>query len=186
MQSRNRPKYKSSVDFDYHHEKVALVKLARDLLAEGWPEVRLSVSHQRLDEADLDGVDPEEVRPFDDAFVSEFNTTDELRYQFYRDEPGRIDLVARKPGRTLLVEAKGQSARNRVGAVEQLIGRMLLLQDPHRDDRDYAILVPDTWDSVLPSSRPSLDWLHVFRISARDGSIERGRWPSATGSTAAL
>ena len=161
--------------FDYHHEKTALVALARWLGEEGWDEVRLSVPVSGLDpEAELGGVPAPTI---DDAFIEQFNTDATHRYTFYRDEPGRIDLVARRGRRTLAVEAKGKSVANRRGAVEQLIGRLVLLRRPERSDLEYGILVPDSWDAVLPVHRASIEWIRVFRVDP-SGRIVAGEWPA--------
>src|SRR5687768_10511154 len=124
--------------FDYHHEKTALVALARWLEADGWREIRLSVAAVSVNDAGgLVGVVPPAI---DDAFIEQFNLHPTHRYTFYRDEPGRIDLVAKRDGVTLLVEAKGKSVSNRRGAIEQLIGRLVLLQEPDRAELRYGLL----------------------------------------------
>ena len=161
--------------FDYHHEKTALVALARWLTSERWSEVGLSVPTASVDATgELGGVAPPEI---DEAFIERFNTHPRHRYTFYRDEPGRIDLVARRDEITLLVEAKGKSVANRRGAIEQLIGRLVLLRQPERADIEYGVLIPDSWEPVLPTSRDSLDWISVFRVTPA-GAITRGGWPA--------
>jgi hypothetical protein len=177
-------RYKRSVDLNFHHEKIALIRLAQHLLGSGWTEVRLSVPPQDiradrlggLDAADLDGVDMSSSGLFDDEFRRRFNEHLTFRYDFYGDSPGGVDLVARSRDGLLLVEAKGQSRRDRKGGVYELIGRQVALRSDD-DDRRFAILIPDTWRPVLPPWRPSLDWLTVFLIERETGAIEETKLP---------
>lgn len=100
----------------------------------------------------------------DAEFERRFN--DELewsfRYNFYYDHPGNFDLVARREGRVLIVDAKGRSATNRRGAIAQMIGNLSLARDPSKSERRYAILLPEgaAWDKAM-RNHGGLDWLEV-------------------------
>lgn len=178
LEIRNGAKYKTSHDLDYHHEKIALIRLAQHLMRQGWPEVRLSAREGSLASDCLDGIDPGDLEGVDlhsDAIFSEkfrqnFDRDETFRYKFYGDRPGGIDLVARRRDEVLLVEAKGRSRRDRRGGVYELIGRLVASRTDD-DGRSYGILIPDTWRAVLPAQRPSLRWLTVFLIE-REGHIE--------------
>ena len=85
--------------------------------------------------------------------------------------------MARKGQRFLLVEAKGRSRRDRVGGVYELIGRLAALRMTDDADREYGMLIPDTWSTVLPPRRQSLDWLKVFLIERETGRIEEATLP---------
>lgn len=78
---------------------------------------------------------------------------------------------------TLLVEAKGKSAKVPAG-IEQLIGRTILAMESDRADRRYAILIPDlpAWLSVVASARhPALAAIEVFTVSPT-GAIGKATW----------
>lgn len=182
MDSPRLQKYKKSSPFGFHHEKIALIKLAQHLGNQGWSEVMLTVKPTSLggewegvDPTTLDGVDFMSDEVFSPAFRSLFDNDLEHRYKFYRDNPGGIDLVARRGDELLLVEAKG-TGRDRKGALDQLIGRQVGL---HMDDdpRSFGILIPDTWKGILPPWRPSLAWLKVFLIEQESGDIEEAELP---------
>lgn len=163
--------------FDFHHEKVALTRMAGWLLEQGWEEAKLSVSPKRAFSSDpLEGVDPVEMN---DEFIQRFNGEDwKYRYNFYRDQPGNFDLVARKGDETLIVESKGRSSSNRRGAVAQLVGALTLVRDSGRASIRYAILVPDdpAWDSALRNAG-GLEWIELYRIGAAPpGSIAQDEW----------
>ena len=163
--------------FDYHHEKVALTRMAHWLLDEGWDEAKLSVRPKDAFAADsLKGVDPLEMG---EEFIQRFDGEDwRYRYNFYRDQPGNFDLVARKGTETLIVESKGRSSTNRRGAVAQMIGSLTLVRLPDRDSIRYAILLPEdrAWDSALRNTG-GLDWIELYRIEAREpGTITQHRW----------
>jgi hypothetical protein len=182
-------------DFDYWHEKVALTKYAHDLVADGW-EVGLSVKAARLD--DEEPLGGEHPRPLDGEFENSFNAAPipgvtAFRYKFYRDTPGNIDLVARRDGAMLVVEGKGRSATNRRGAVAQMVGAHMLERRPGRSDIRYAILLPGgdsataanseraeiaRWNRAL-RNHGDLQWIEVYRISRKDGTVVRGEWPPA-------
>lgn len=113
-----------------------------------------------------------------------------FRYGFYRDQPGYFDLVARRDGSTLVVEAKGRSATNRRGAVAQMLGSLVMERRSDRADIRYAILLPGRsaddssqedlvdvrrWDAAL-RNHGQLDWIEVYRVSRRHGVISRDRW----------
>jgi hypothetical protein len=156
---------------DYHREKYGLVALANHLTREGWQEVLLSVRPETL-ETTLEGIAVPVLDPVRDA------TDEKYKYNFYIDRGGRIDLVARRDGKLLLVEAKGTSSKPDSG-VEQLVGRTIMHMDPSREDRSYAILVPDhpAWLAVLGRvhHHPSLTSVAVFLVS-REGVIRMGHW----------
>ena len=92
MELRNRPKYKASHDLDFHHEKIALIRLAQQLKRDGWPEVKLSVRPYSLPQ--LDGLDPQTLHGVDlnsdtlftEEFRRRFDTEDAFRYEFYGGE----------------------------------------------------------------------------------------------------
>ena len=163
--------------FDYHHEKVALTRLARWLAEQGW-EVGLSVSPKKAaSDGELGGEAPVEM---DDEFIRRFNSDDEwrFRYTFYYDQPGNFDLVARRDGVVLIVEAKGRSATNKRGAIARLIGGLSLERDPAKSGRRYAILLPEgpAWDKWL-RNYGGLDWLQIYRIGApAPGEIREDSW----------
>lgn len=186
MDSPRLQKYRRSSKFGYHHEKIALIRLAQHLKRAGWTEVFLSVRPDSLssglvgiDPASLDGVDLAADGLFSDTFQESFNDDLTYRYNFYGDKPGGIDLVARKGDDLLLVEAKGESReRDRKGAVYELIGRQVAtrLDD---DPRTFAVLIPDTWQAVLPMRTKSLDWLIVYLIERESGHITEARLPES-------
>ena len=123
---------------DYHREKYGLVALAHYLEhVDGWLTVRLSVEPESLDAAG--GPAGQAVPAIDEARDRE---DPRYKYTLYTDNGGRIDLVATKSGRTLLVEAKGTSTPVPAG-IEQLIGRSILSMRAGRPDLSYAILIPD-------------------------------------------
>jgi hypothetical protein len=162
-------------DVDYHREKYGLVALAGHLVsAEGWTRALLSVPPESLDEP---GGPRGIVPPVIDA---ELDRTDpHYAYDFYTDLGGHIDLVAVRPGHLLIVEAKGTSVKVPAG-IEQLIGRLVLAMDPERDDRSYAILIPDLpkWLAVVAAARhPVLAPIGVYTVSAK-GRIGRAEWAS--------
>jgi hypothetical protein len=163
-------------DVDYHHEKYAVVALARYLIeVEGWSTVQVGVALKSLEvpgglrgnpvptiDAELDRADPK------------------YRYNFYTDGGG-IDLVATKPGQTLLVEAKGKSIPVNSG-IEQLVGRTILSMHPDRSDRSYAILIPDLprWIQAVETTRnPMLSAILVYAVSP-EGVIRRCEWGAAS------
>jgi hypothetical protein len=169
------PRPRNLRDFDFHHEKVALTRMAHWLTVEGWTEVRLSVTPRSLLEPTLIGKDP---LPLDADFEDRFNTNWRYRYNFYRDQPGNFDLVARRSTETLIVEGKGRSAGNKRGAVAQMVGGLSLLRDPTRADWRFAILIPEgpVWDRAL-INHGGLDWLELYRIEADPpGNIRRDAW----------
>jgi hypothetical protein len=161
--------------FDYHHEKVALTQMAHWLAEQGW-DAKLSVPPKKATGGeDLGGLDPV---PLDEAFVERFNGEDwRYRYNFYRDQPGHFDLVARKDGQTLIVDGKGRSATNRRGAVAQMVGGLTLVRQPDRTDLRYAILAPDgaAWDAALRNTG-GLGWIELYRIDASGGTITQDNW----------
>jgi hypothetical protein len=176
MDVREERKPRNLRDFDYHHEKVALTRMAQWLKTEGWSEVKLSVSPKALSaDGDLVGKEPMSL---DAAFVTRFNADWRYRYNFYRDEPGNFDLVARRAEETLIVEGKGQSAGNKRGAIAQMVGSLSLERDPLKPNRRYAILIPDgpVWDKGL-RNHGGLTWLELYRIEAnRPGNIRQDSW----------
>jgi len=182
MGSPRLQKYKKSSPFGFHHEKIALIKLAQHLGRQGWAQVLLSVKPTSLD-GEWEGVDPAALNEvdlksdeiFSPAFRSLFDNDLHHRYKFYRDNPGGIDLVARRGNELLLVEAKG-TGRDRKGALDQLIGRQVSMR-MDGDPRSFGILVPNTWAGILPPWRQSLAWLKVFLIERDSGAIEEARLP---------
>lgn len=163
--------------FDYHHEKVALTRMAHWLIADGW-DAQLSVQPGRAYAGgDLGGLAPE---PLSDEFKARFNSPEEWRYRytFYRDQPGNFDLVARRGDETLIVEAKGRSASNRRGAVAQTIGSLTLSRRSGHGRVRYGLLLPDgpAWDSALTNAG-ELGWVELYRISAEEpGEITQDDW----------
>lgn len=160
---------------DYHHEKYAVVALARYLVdVEGWSTVLVGVRPDSLDAPD--GPVGHQV-PLIDA---QQDTADpRYRYNFYTDTGG-IDLVATKDGQVLLVEAKGKSAKGSVG-IEQLVGRTVLAMKPDRPDYSYAVLMPDLphlLRMVESASNTILSQIRVFVISP-SGDIRRVEWGRA-------
>ena len=115
----------------------------------------------------------------DDAFVQRFDSEDwHYRYNFYRDQPGNFDLVARKGDERLILEGKGRSASNRRGAVAQMVGSLTLIRRPDLDSIRYAVLLPDDpgWDAALRNTG-GLDWIELYRISAsHPGEITVDKW----------
>ncbi len=183
MDSPRLQKYKKSSPFGFHHEKIALIKLAQHLGRQGWSEVMLSVRPTSLD-GQWDGIDPSTLEDvdlasdeiFSPAFRSLFDNDLHHRYKFYGDKAGGIDLVARRDDELLLVEAKGESERDRKGALDQLIGRQVSIRIDN-DPRSFGILIPDTWSAILPSTRQSLAWMKVFLIERESGAIEETQLP---------
>lgn len=175
MEQLPERKPKNLRPFDYHHEKVALTQMAHWLAGQGW-EARLSVPPAKVADLSEAGIAPPDL---DDAFVAQFDGEDwRFRYRFYRDNPGNFDLVARRDGRTLIVDGKGQSATNKRGAVAQMVGSLTLARDPSQSDRDYAILVPEgpAWDKAL-GNYGQLEWLGLYRIEAAPpGKIRQDAW----------
>jgi len=187
----DRPRPRDPRPFDYWHEKVALTKLANDLAANGW-EVGLSVNPKRFDDnqplagAKRSVLDDEFQRRFD-AEPSPGET--QFRYRFYRDQPGHLDLVARRGGSIVVVEGKGRSAANRRGAIAQMVGALMLERRPDRLDIRYAILLPGAspedspedvaeslrWDRALRNFG-GLDWLEINRISRASGTVRTDSW----------
>jgi hypothetical protein len=163
-------------DFDFHHEKIALTRMAHWLIADGWSEVKLSVPPRSIEpDRPLVGEDP---LPLDDAFVQRFNTDWRYRYNFYRDQPGNYDLVARRGSEMLVVEGKGQSAGNKRGAVQQMVGGLSLQRDLAKGSWRYALLIPEgsVWDRAL-TNHGGLDWLELYRIEADPpGNIRGDAW----------
>jgi len=159
-------------DVDYHHEKYAVVALANYLRdVEGWSSVYVSVAHESLDEpGGLRG----KALPIIDAELD--RTVATYHNNFYIDTGG-IDLVATKPGETLLVEAKGKSVTANAG-IEQLVGRTILSMEPGHSDRSYAILIPDLpqWMRAVEAARnPVLSEIRVYAVSPK-GVIRRCQW----------
>ena len=189
---RNSPrleKYKRSSPFGYHHEKIALVKLAQHLSRNGWHEVLLSVRPdslagelEGLDPATLHGVNLASDELFGPEFRELFDNDLKHRYEFYGDKPGGIDLVARRYDELLLVESKGESKRDRKGAVYELIGRQVAarLDD---DPRSFGILIPDTWRVVLPTRSKLLEWLKIYLIERETGRITEAQLPEPPASS---
>jgi len=162
-------------DVDYHREKYALVALAEHLVSvEGWSKVLLSVVPESIDVPDGPiGLVPPVIDAEQDRLDPRYP------YVFYTDLGGRIDLVAVRPGRSLLVEAKGRSAPVPAG-IEQLIGRTILAMDPARHDRAHAILIPDlpAWLAAISrATYPVLGSIGVYAVSIR-GDIRRVTWGS--------
>lgn len=178
--------------FDFWHEKVSLTQFAHKLMSDGWPEVSLSVPPGRIDDGKpLDGKPPQDLG---DEFRSKFDAEPiagetAFRYNFYRDQPGYFDLVARRDGEAFIVEGKGRSATNRRGAIAQMVGSHVLERRAGRSDLRYAILLPGgtspgqddedaaevrRWDRALRNFG-GIDWIEVHRIS-RDGVIVRDDW----------
>jgi hypothetical protein len=161
-------------DVDYHHEKYALVALAAYLVDdEGWSSVLMGVAPESLDEPD--GPRGNKVPTID---AEQDRKDPKYRYNFYTDTGG-IDLVATRPGRTLLVEAKGQSSTAPAG-IEQLVGRTVLSMKSRRPDREYAVLIPDSrrWARVVRrAASPVLPKIRVYVVSRR-GEIRLGEWGS--------
>lgn len=163
--------------FDYHHEKVALTRMAHWLITDGW-DAQLSVRPDRAySGADLGGQSPE---PLNDEFKARFDSDEEwrYRYKFYRDQPGNFDLVARRGDETLVVEAKGRSSTNRRGAVAQVVGSLTLSRRPNFDPIRYAVLLPDgpSWDAAIQNTG-GLEWIELYRISAEaPGTITQDDW----------
>lgn len=159
-------------DVDYHHEKYAVVALGHYLTdVEGWSGVLVGVA---LDSLDAPGGPRGKPLPTIDAERDRTEPT--YRANFYTDTGG-IDLVATKPGQTLLVEAKGKSAKAPVG-MEQLVGRIVLSMQPGHPDRSYAILIPDLpqWIRAVEAVRnPVLSEIRVYAIS-QTGVIHRCVW----------
>lgn len=93
---------------DYYREKYGLVALANYLTRDKYEEVLLSVRPDTL-HTKLEGVAVPVLDPVLDA------TDEKYKHNFYIDRGGRIDLVARKDGRLVLVEAKGTSIKPDAG-----------------------------------------------------------------------
>jgi hypothetical protein len=163
--------------FDYHHEKVALTRMAHWLIAAGW-DAQLSVRPDRaFSDGDLGGLAPEQLS---EDFKARFNSDDDWRYRytFYRDQPGNFDLVARRGDDTLIVDAKGRSSTNRRGAVAQMIGSLTLSRRNGSDRVRYGILIPDgsSWDAALVNTG-GLDWVELYRMGAAEpGDITQDDW----------
>lgn len=162
-------------DVNYHHEKYAVVALGHYLTdVEGWSGVLVGVA---LNSLDAPGGARGKPLPTIDAERDRTEPT--YRANFYTDTGG-IDLVATKPGQTLLVEAKGRSAKAPVG-MEQLVGRIVLSMQPGHPDRSYAILIPDLpqWiRAVETAGNPVLAEIGVYAISP-EGVISRRSWGAA-------
>jgi hypothetical protein len=159
-------------DVDYHHEKYAVVALGHYLMdVEGWSSVQVSVALKSLDApGGLRG------RPLPSIDGERDRADRDYRYNFYVDTGG-IDLVATKPGHTLLVEAKGKSIPVNSG-IEQLVGRTILSMEPGCSDRSYAILIPDLprWLRAVETARnPVLSDIRVYAVSPK-GAIRRCDW----------
>ena len=157
---------------DYHREKYGVVALAEYLVAhDRWERVRLSVPAVSLHMGNAEtGIEP----PLIDADRDAVDPT--YKYNFYTDTGG-IDLVAWRGEETLVVEAKGRSAKPHA-AIEQLVGRIILLMDPAATRRRYAILIPDlpNWTAIASAaSHPALNAIEIFLVSA-GGDIRRGAW----------
>jgi hypothetical protein len=101
------------------------------------------------------------------------------KYNFYIDRGGRIDLVARRAGVTILVEGKGRSA-NPVAGLEAVVGRCVLAMEAEPSPSlEYGICIPDTpqWTKPVELGRhPVLRRIHVFLV-AENGDVRRGEWP---------
>jgi hypothetical protein len=99
------------------------------------------------------------------------------RYNFYTDRAGRHDLVARRPGETLIIEAKGTSAKPDSG-LEQLIGRSIMSMTGLLPGARCGILIPGlaSWTrKVAATSHPALQDVPVLTVS-KDGAIGRAEW----------
>jgi hypothetical protein len=153
-------------DVDYHHEKYAIVALGHYLVdVESWSSVLVGVAPGSLDSpAGLRG----KPLPVIDA---ELDKADSRFWNNFHTDTGGIDLVATKPGRTLLVEAKRISIAAPLG-IEQLVGRTVLSMRSDRPDRSYAILIPDLpqWLQVVGMARnPMLSEIGVYAVGSAGG-----------------
>jgi hypothetical protein len=162
---------------DYTREKYALVKLAEWLESDagGRWATYLSVDPDSLGRETLVFVE----RPVID--VARHEADPRYKYTFYTDRGGRIDLVAKRAGVTMLIEGKGGSA-NPVAGLEAIVGRGVLTMGAEPNATlEYGICIPDTarWTDQLARGRhPVLRRIHVFLV-AENGEVRRGDWPNA-------
>ena len=167
---------------DPRREKRAIVLLARELVSRwGFEIVRRSVPQSVLIGATQptpDQIGGHEVTdPSPDA---DFDWV--VLQREWIDRGGTIDLVAYRPGETLVIEAAGIGLHSDSpwDAVEKVLGRTLLWMRPNREDLRYGILIPRHFVSVfdrVPAGNPMLAHprFSAFLIDEA-GQIEQRKW----------
>lgn len=155
---------------DYHREKYGLVALANHLTDDGW-QVMLSVQPASLASLPMQGLGVPVIDADRDASDPRY------KYNFYVDRGGRHDLVATRGSEVLVVEGKGKSAKP-INGLEQLVGRSIIAAASLPDGARTAILIPDSWASlVADTTHPALQFIEVFTVSPT-GDIGTARWGS--------